>query len=95
MRDPLQLRVRGVDGVGGSASLTAPLLALLGQEVALARPLGCVDAVAAAKTHNLLTRALGRRFDMPTSLMGTDEVVSALCADPLAIGGVVLETIEV
>lgn len=96
MRDTLQLlHVRVVDGVGGGAPLAALLLALLGREVTFTRPLGGVDAVLTAETHDLLTRTFRRCFDVPASLVGADKVLFALCADPLASDGVLLETGEV
>lgn len=95
LRDNLRRHVRVADGIGGGAPLTALLLALLGGEVTLARVVARVDVVATAKTHHLLTGTLGRRFGVPAGLMGTDEVVFALRADPLASDGVILETVEI
>jgi len=54
-----------------------------------------VDAVATAKAQDLLTSALCRRFRMPAGLMGADEVVFALRANPLVSDVVVLETFEI
>ena len=57
--------------------------------------MGCVDVVAAAKALDLFPRTLGRRFDVPASLVGADEVAAALHANPLASGGEIVEAIEV
>ena len=51
--------------------------------------------VPTAKTHDLLTRTFRRCFDVPASLVGADKVLLALCADPLASDGVLLETGEI
>jgi len=96
LRGALQfLHVRVVDGVGGGAPLTALLLALLGQEVTFTGPLGGVDAVATAKTHDLLTGTFRRCLDVPAGLVGADKALFALFADPLFNDGVVLETGEI
>ena len=101
MRDISQFRirfrfhVRVVDGVGGGTPLPALSLALLGREVALTRPLGCVDMVATAKAFDLLARTLGRCLDVPASLMGADKVSAALRTNPLASRGMVLEAIKI
>ena len=96
MRATLQFHfyfhVRIVNGVSWSAPLAAPLLALLGCEVTFAGPLGRVDTVATTKALNLFPRTFGRRFDMPASLVGADEVLFAPWANPLASEGVVFET---
>jgi len=63
--------------------------------VTLAGELGRVDVVTTAKALNLFSRALGRRFDMPPSLVSTDEVPFALWANPFASEGVVFKTGEV
>jgi hypothetical protein len=54
-----------------------------------------MNAVAAAETHNLRPGALGSRLHMPTSFVGTDEVFSALRADPLASDNVVFKAFKV
>jgi len=101
LRDTLRFRVRFhfhvriVNGVSWGPPLAAPLLALLGCEVTLAGPHGRVDAVTTPKALNLFPRTLGRRFDMPASLVGADEVLFALWANPLASKGVVFKTGEV
>ena len=97
MRDVLKLylHVRVIDGVCGGTPFTALLLALLGREVTLSRPWGRMDVVATTKALDLQACTLGCRFDMPASLMGANEIFSALCTDPLASGGVLLETVEI
>ena len=93
LREILQFYVRVVDGVGGGTPLPA-LLTFLGAEVTLAGVVRGVDMVAAAKAHDLLPGALGCRLHMPAGLMGADEVALALCADPLASDGAVLDAVE-
>jgi len=101
LRDALRSRIRFhihvriVDGVSWCSSLPASFLTLLRREVTLAGPLGRVDAVTTAKALNLFPRTLGRRFDVAAGLVGTDEVLVALWANPLASEGVVFETGEV
>lgn len=84
-----------MNGEGRSTPLTALLLAFLGYEVTLARPLGRVDVVFTTETHDLFTGTLRRRFGVPAGLMRTDKVASAFFADPLASDGVLLEAVQV
>lgn len=91
----VHVHVRVVDGVGGGTPFTALLLALLGAEMTLAREVGGMEVVTTAKTLDLLPRTLGGGFDVPAGLMGADEVTVALCANPLASAGMVLEIFEI
>lgn len=54
-----------------------------------------MDTVTTAKALHLASRTLCSRFDVATSLVGTDEIASALGTDPLACNRVVLEAIKV
>ena len=54
-----------------------------------------MDTVTTAKALNLVPRTLGRRFDVPASLVSADELPAALWANPLASEGVVFKTGEV
>jgi hypothetical protein len=95
LQDTSQFLERVIDGEGGGTPLSAFLLAHLCREVTLAGPLGRVDVVATAEALDLLSRALGSRLGVPASLVGTDKVAFALCANPLASERVVFEIPEV
>ena len=88
MQDALQFHEPVVDGVGWGTPLSAILLALLGPEMTLARPLGRMDLITTAEALDLLSGTFGSGLDVPTGLMGTDKVAVALGADPLAGGSV-------
>ena len=97
LRVPLRLQIpeRVVEGIGGGALLSTFIFAHLGREVALARKLLSVDAIPATEALDLLPSALGGRLRVPTSFVGTDEVTSALHADPLASDEVAFKAFKV
>lgn len=61
----------------------------------LSRVVFCVDAFTTTKALDFFPRTLGCRLGVPACLMTTDKVAPTFRADPLAIGGVELDALEV